>query len=272
MKDDFFKNGNFKYNLKLMTERVYPIYRSPPDSRDLVYETSRRGIVMAPPSKLDLRKYLNKPRNQGSRGTCASFASACIKEYHERLDCDFTDYMSPESVYYYRENKPDSGMYLRDAMSILQKYGIATEKDLPYNPMKELDGIEESVIEGAKRFKIASYARIYSKAGLKIALANNGPCIIAFPVYDDSGVEFWREKGESRGGHAVAVVGYNEKGFIIRNSWGYSWNGDGCVLYPYEDWGSHWEIWTAVDENSNYKFPREDTIGEKIKKILTCRT
>ncbi|MEZ5935803.1 MAG: C1 family peptidase, partial [Alphaproteobacteria bacterium] len=38
------------------------------------------------------------------------------------------------------------------------------------------------------------------------------------------------------GGHAFAVVGYTEDGFIIQNSWGRDWGHQGFGLLTYEDW------------------------------------
>jgi len=38
------------------------------------------------------------------------------------------------------------------------------------------------------------------------------------------------------GGHAFAVVGYNDKGFWVQNSWGPSWGKSGLALWLYEDW------------------------------------
>jgi hypothetical protein len=50
------------------------------------------------------------------------------------------------------------------------------------------------------------------------------------------------------GGHAMAVVGYTEDSFIIRNSWGAHWGDGGHCLFPFSEWGSQWEAWTTVDE------------------------
>ncbi len=39
-----------------------------------------------------------------------------------------------------------------------------------------------------------------------------------------------------KSGHAVAIVGYNENGFIVQNSWGQDWGEKGFAHLPYEDW------------------------------------
>ncbi len=58
-----------------------------------------------------------------------------------------------------------------------------------------------------------------------------------------------------KGGHCVAVVGYNQGAFILRNSWGKDWGkkwgNSGYCYYKFSDWGSHWEVWTSVDDNSS---------------------
>jgi hypothetical protein len=53
-------------------------------------------------------------------------------------------------------------------------------------------------------------------------------------------------QGRADGGHAVAIVGYSEEGFIIQNSWGTSWGSGGFALLPYEDWLMHaTDVWVA---------------------------
>ena len=49
------------------------------------------------------------------------------------------------------------------------------------------------------------------------------------------------------GGHAVAIIGYDKEGFIIRNSWGTMYGIDGYYHLKYEDFNnSFYEIWTMV--------------------------
>lgn len=38
------------------------------------------------------------------------------------------------------------------------------------------------------------------------------------------------------GGHAFALVGYNEHGFVVQNSWGEAWGHGGFAVLPYRDW------------------------------------
>ena len=53
-----------------------------------------------------------------------------------------------------------------------------------------------------------------------------------------------------------------EEGFIIRNSWGENWNGDGYTLYKYTDWGKHWEIWCTIDKDF-IPIPEEESEEEE---------
>lgn len=47
----------------------------------------------------------------------------------------------------------------------------------------------------------------------------NGPCVGGMIVRDDSKQTFW-EGNNYLGGHAIAIIGWNENSFAIRNSWG----------------------------------------------------
>lgn len=221
------------------------------------------GVTVGPsgyPKTLDLREYLPPVRSQKPRGTCVAFAGSAMKEYQERLDTGYEGYFSPEFIYFYRENKPGRGMNSRDLMEVLLKRGCCTEDTLPYVVVKDENATAEIPLaaeEEAAKYKISSYARIYTIDELKTALFQSGVCYVAFPVYDVR-PEFWRKKTTEsvlKGGHAVAIVGYNNEGFILRNSWGEDYGDNGYVIYPYEDFGQHWDIWTAIDAQGSPKPP-----------------
>lgn len=228
-------------------EFLLNIKKSPVDNRDYIAETIFSDGEL--PEEYSTRSDLMPVRNQGSQGTCLAQTAACIKEWQERKDINFTDYMSPQFVYNNRQNQDSSGMHTRDGMKILHKKGICPEVVYPYGTF---DKIPESTFEMAKNNVIASYASVNTIETLKQAIHKNGPCLIAVPVYN-YGNRMWKAESETQstlGGHAMSVTGWTKEGFEIRNSWGDRWNKDGYTIFPWEDWGLQWETWTTVDEKS----------------------
>jgi hypothetical protein len=242
-------------------EFVSGVLRDVEDPRDHIASSifASSGIVKGDyPETLDMRRHLPKVRNQYSRGTCAAFASSTIKEWHEMKDTGYNGYMSPEFIYFHRRNKPGHGMYSRDVMDILHNKGCCSEGELPYE-RTNVDGpveIPPIVTESAKQFRVVEYARVMTIDDLKMSLYQNGPCYISFPVYSTR-PQFWRQQNNenSSGGHAVTVVGYDNDGFLIRNSWGSLFGKSGYVYYPYAEFGAHWDIWTVMDEKGSPKPP-----------------
>ena len=49
------------------------------------------------------------------------------------------------------------------------------------------------------------------------------------------------------GNHAFAIVGYNEHGFVVQNSWGQDWGACGFAILPYDDWRNNGlDCWVAA--------------------------
>jgi len=232
--------------------RDLSVVPSPDDSRDHmvgeVYAVARK-IVGTPPATLDLRPSLRPVRDQGTTSTCAAQVAACIKEYQELFDTKVHADFSAQFVYYHRVNKPADGMYGRDVMKILNKKGTSTEGTYPFNSTEQPSAY---AIQQGTEYTINEYAQVNTIGELKQALVSDGPCYIAFPVYN-YGLTMWKpEPGQRRnGGHAMTVVGYTKNGFIIRNSWGSGWGDNGYCIYPYDHFGAHWEIWTTVDREGS---------------------
>lgn len=68
--------------------------------------------------------------------------------------------------------------------------------------------------------------------------ANGKPRSLSLPVITRS--------GRAESGHAVAICGYTEDGFIVQNSWGKGWGRGGFALLPYEDFMLHaTDVWAA---------------------------
>ena len=232
--------------MKDFTQYQLNVEPSPLDSRDFKAETIFSKHV-AVPATLDLRSDLQKVRDQGSQGTCVAQVGACMKEWQENKDVNFDQHMSPQFIYNNRSTS-GSGMYPRDLMSILRNMGSAPESMFPYGHTGKPP---VDVYTEAKNYVIQHYAQVDTIEGLKTALSKNGPCYGTFPVYN-YGASMWKASfdGPILGYHAMTFVGYNLKGFIIRNSWGDDWNDNGYTIFPYEDWGLQIECWTCIDKES----------------------
>jgi len=201
------------------------------------------------PDKLDLRNKLLPIRNQFNQKSCVAMTATSIKEFF----INNNKYLSPQFIYNNRKNQNSHGMSPRDLMKILQKYGCCYESTYPYGIIESPKNISKYIYTEAKQFIINGYARIETIEGLKYALNHIGPCLIAFPIYNYSSKP-WIQKlnDEYIDGHTLAVVGYNDYGFILRNSWGINWANYGYTVYPFIEFNNHWEIWTILN-NIDFK-------------------
>jgi C1A family cysteine protease len=196
--------------------KLYAI-KSPEDERDWVFSSSQK-----PPVYLDLRPDLLPARNQGNQGTCYAQAASCAKEWQEKKDYGFNNYFSPQFFYdqrfnIYDENKNnDFGMFGRDVMKLLKNTGICEENVYPYGKIQHKDKIPLEIYEQAKKHCIKAYAKINDIENLKKSIYVNGPCLVAFPVYNYTD-QMWnkRENESFKGGHAMTIVGYTYDSFII---------------------------------------------------------
>jgi len=248
-----------------MNANLLKLEKSPVDERDW---KTRKLLTQGQelPSVLDLRPKLPPIRNQGVQGSCVAMSAACMKEWQEQLDIQHEGYFSPQFIYNLRENTSVEGMYPRDLMRILNKFGDCPEEDYPYG---STEAANEDVLAKASNFKIKGYAKIEDIDNMKLALNTNGVCLVAVPVYNNGPRMWLKEYGELMlGGHAMAVVGYNYEGFILRNSWGPEWGDKGYTILPYEDWRWIWEAWTTIDENS-IKPVKKRSWFDKIVELLT---
>ena len=94
-----------------------------------------------------------------------------------------------------------------------------------------------------------------SVVDMQAAIVNMGAIYVSADVHDGWSVELKGAKPAKRmvthdalpvikfssgtaitGGHAFALVGYNESGFVVQNSWGTDWGLSGFAILTYADW------------------------------------
>ena len=186
------------------------------------------------PNEYNYISYLPDAYNQGSRPTCVPHSISAFVDWYNGVNGIDKD-MSIDWIYDCRENKDADGMTLKEALKYIRKVGYTTKqdyKDIRKGESPELD-------------QINMYGMLRSIFAMQRSLLINGPFVLALPVYDSSRSDFWNGSN-FEGGHAVACVGYDEQGLIIRNSWGSLWGSGGYCTLPYSQLGKIYEAWALI--------------------------
>jgi C1A family cysteine protease len=139
----------------------------------------------------------------------------------------------------------DAGAQISDGVLSLQKRGICPEEDWPYDPSQFKIAPPTECYDEAKRNRAATVHRIATNLqSMKTCLARGRPFVVGIEVFPALESDKVASTGllptphpneESIGGHAVLVVGYNDRHlhFIVRNSWGEDWGDAGHFYIPY---------------------------------------
>lgn len=262
----------------LLEKEIVSCLPSPPDKRDWKF-TNFMGVKALPPEFIRTSE-MPPVRDQGKYGTCVGHAAWAQKSWQERQQGDEPGGgLSPLFIYSVCKTLDgiprQAGTYPRTAMQVLQKYGVCSEKMMPYSLLtddKSPPAPSQEAMTEAVKYRISNYAQICgyedtaeyrSKATelIKRALFEQGPVLAALLVCENfmkpnNGIIPLPE-GYILGGHAVTVVGYSDtrKAFLIMNSWGTSWGTNGFAWLPYEwvtyriddMWPAFFEAWTSLD-------------------------
>lgn len=160
----------------------------------------------------------------------------------------------------------DSGASIRDAIKAAVQSGCADETLWPYNTANYQSNPPATVWTTASTHKVTSYHAITDGdlPSMKSALASGYLVSFGFVVYDDFMSRQMAVSGllcrptateQQQGGHAVALVGYDDnkvmpdgsKGaFLVRNSWGTNWGQAGYFWMAYNyasDPKLAWDFW-----------------------------
>jgi hypothetical protein len=186
------------------------------------------------PQEYSYDMYLPNAYDQGSDSTCVPHAISAFVDWYNGVN-GIDKNMSIDWIYDCRENKDADGMSLKEALKYIKQVGYATKqeyKDIQNGKSPKLD-------------RINMYGMLRSIIAMQRSLLINGPFVLALPVYDSSRSDFWNGSN-FEGGHAVACVGYDEYGLIIRNSWGSLWGEGGYCTLPYSQLNKIYEAWALI--------------------------
>jgi len=217
-----------------------------PDFRDFAYQ----------PALIKLKTSLAVPRNlnirdQGQEGACTGFGLAAVidrlikesKRKIKRKDIQVSARMLYEMAQRYDEwsGKDYEGSSCRGAIKGWHNMGVCQEALYPYDK-EATTGFTVAAAKDARSNTIGAYYRLGGRiSDYHAALTEVGAIFCSANVHEGWN-EVDSESGEipigenALGRHAFAIVGYNDKGFWIQNSWGDDWGKDGTALWTYQDW------------------------------------
>lgn len=220
-----------------------------------VQHAEAAGILAAPPipPSKDLRESWWDIGDQGATGSCVGWATAdSVLRWHfvkaSRLAAN--EHLSPRFIWMAAKEtdafttRPTTfieveGTSLKAALDIARKYGIVSDALLPFASGSLYGGDEDAFFAIAAQRKISSYFNLQSNLdSWRKWIATQGPILTRLDVdatWDNakatSGNLDVYQPNTTRGGHAVALVGYTPDRFIVRNSWGTTAWGDGGFGY-----------------------------------------
>lgn len=160
------------------------------------------------------------------------------------------------------EGEEDAGSSLRGAFKGWFNHGVALQDEWPDLEMEVEPDLDDFAFQQRCRERpLGAFYRVnpYRLDDMQSAL-NELQVIVVSAIIHDGWIkpvvmQQGREKmhvlarrvnSQSLGGHAFALVGYNEVGFLVQNSWGAKWGKGGFATLPYEDWlDLAYDAWVA---------------------------
>lgn len=249
---------------------------SKPDVRDYTAYTELSDF----PKEFELD--MPKVKNQLSVGSCVAHALSTIVEYFNEKETGKYEEMSTGYIYGNRRLTlyKGKGMYTRDAIGTVAKYGDVPNAYFPMNveipyAIEKFESEVDKIESVGYHFKFAEYFKLKDELAIKTSIMENGPVAFSMYWFDDIRVKngvMQTEcvKSEKTGGHCMVIYGWNETGWKVQNSWGAFWGDNGSVVIPYNV--PFKEVWGIKDATSDssliLKKPFKTKTGEQIAKIL----
>ncbi len=202
------------------------------------------------PRAIDLSASFPLPGDQGQQGSCVGWATAyAIKSYSAKRDIgweiDRLDHVfSPAFVFNAVALPGCDGSYPNEVLDRMQHVGVSTWSEMPYSDAECRSQPSAAALSQATNFKIESWGTLRTVDDIKAQLANHSPVLLGIHTYPSfsylSGEDSLYNdfSGTSGGGHAIAMVGYDDDryggAFKVINSWGTNWGDEGFFWYPYD--------------------------------------
>ena len=225
------------------------------DFRDRMYVPTLVDV----PANRPLGNYLkiNVPiLDQGKEGACTGYGLAAVVNYllRTRKQLPSRVDVSPDMLYNLARRYDEwagedyEGSSARGAMKGWHKHGVCSTKTWVAEKKRLSPGVSDEAVNNP----LGAYYRVNHKdlVSMHCAITETGILYATANVHD--GWDRVTDKGiiplmdQMLGGHAFAIVGYDEAGLWIQNSWGKEWGMGGFARISYDDWlANGTDVWVA---------------------------
>jgi hypothetical protein len=242
------------------TGRTLDARPDPIDFRDRMYVATLVEVPIRRP--LAAYRELQVPiLDQGQEGACTGFGLATVANYLLRSRRVYPDAKPVSARMFYEMAKrydewpgtDYSGSSARGAMKGWHKHGVCADTLWPYVPKTMVEPLTHDRAADASGRPLGAYLRVNHRdiVGMHAAITEAGILYATAQVHSgwgavDPATGIIPLEREIQGGHAFAVVAYDEQGFWIQNSWGEGWGHGGFARVSYDDWLKNaTDVWVA---------------------------
>jgi len=242
-----------------------------PDLNDRPYTPPPVNLLAQWPAQAEVQRMLpvyaqaGLILNQGREGACTGFGLASVVNYLRWVQAGCPaqfESVSPRMLYNmarrYDENSGDTnqGASCRSAITGWFNHGVCLDAQWPYQALDQ-GSPHFGYAQQAQQHTLGVFYRVQISAitDLQAAIQTVGAVYASCFVHEgwarlaavtqlpqghhDLPVIAFDGVVRRDAGHALALVGFNERGFVLQNSWGAEWGAHGFAVISYEDWLAH---------------------------------
>lgn len=230
--------------------------------RAAIYEPLAEDNSKNPlPEQVNLQRFAPAVGNQGEQGSCVAWSSAyaartVLEASRTGVPGEQIKY-SPAFLYNQIGLDGCQGSYILNAMEYMTRQGSVAYDKFPYSDQDCTRQPDQTLVREAAQNKMRGFNRLsqgdrndaINIRAIRENLAQGAPVVIGMMVGQSfmqnmMGKDVWiPEAGDDQmmgfGGHAMCVVGYDDKkyggSFLIMNSWGPEWGNNGFAWVRYGD-------------------------------------
>lgn len=238
----------------------------PFDGRDLEYRPRLQPLPDSVDQRAARRTVLRQDGSSCTGHAVAAMVNTILaaKLPKRRTATEVSPYMLYRVGRRYDEfpGEADEGSSLRGVLKGWFRHGVALRQSWPDLTMDPEPDLDDVVLQKEMRDRpLGAFYRVnaFRLDDLQSAISEQQAVVVSGIIHDG-----WREPAVARrngtrihfierkagamslGGHAYVLVGYNEVGFLVQNSWGTDWGNGGFATLPYDEWlDSAYDAWVA---------------------------